>query len=463
MDIALGLANGDRNMRQDLAVHFGEERLPRYTSYPTAPHFSSTVDSCTYAAWLAAIPREATASLYLHVPFCRSMCWYCGCHTQVSRDDEPIVAYARALRSEIELVRRRVGRSMRVDQIHFGGGTPTIVGPKLFADLLGTARCSFLVSPAAEIAVELDPRVLDRAMIETLGRCGVTRASFGIQSFDPVVQSAINRMQTFEQTAAATDAVRAAGVARVNFDLLYGLPGQSVASCSETVRLCLTLRPDRFSVFGYAHVPSFKVHQRKIDAAALPNGLERHHQFEEIAGRLQDAGYRRIGLDHFCLPDDPLALAQDQDKLRRNFQGYTDDQTSVLIGLGASAIGKLPQGHLQNEVGARAYISRVAGGRLATAKGYALTPDDRARGEIIERIMCHLNVDIAQVCRRHGYASGAIVPPSTRLRDLVSKGAVTFDGERLSVTENARFLVRSVAAAFDAYLDSSGSKHSRAV
>jgi oxygen-independent coproporphyrinogen-3 oxidase len=178
---------------------------------------------------------------------------------------------------------------------------------------------------------------------------------------------------------------------------------------------------------------------------------------------LQDAGYRRIGLDHFCLPGDALAAAQDQGRLHRNFQGYTDDCTSILLGLGASAIGRLPQGYVQNEVGVRAYLSRVAAGRLATVKGYALTPDDRLRGEIIERLMCQLNVDIAQVCRVHGYASSRIIAPSARLRDLISKGAVTFDGARLSVQEDARFLVRSVAAAFDAYLDGSASKHSRAV
>ena len=306
-------------MRPELAAEFGEERLPRYTSYPTAPHFSAAVDSCAYAGWLAELPREASASLYLHVPFCRSMCWYCGCHTSVSRRDEPIMTYASALRSEIELLRRRIGRDVRVDHLHFGGGTPTIVGPGQFAGLVDTVRRCFSVALDAEIAVELDPRVLDRPMIDVLGQCGVSRASFGIQSFDPAVQSAINRVQTFADTAAAVEAIRSSGVSKLNFDLIYGLPNQSVASCLETVRLCLTLRPDRFSVFGYAHVPAFKPHQRKIQAASLPDGLERYYQFEAIAGALYDAGYRRIGLDHFCPPGDPLAKAQDSDRLHRNF------------------------------------------------------------------------------------------------------------------------------------------------
>ncbi len=450
-------------MRPDLAACYGQERLPRYTSYPTAPHFSAAIGPDTYAEWLKAIPRHATASLYLHVPFCRSMCWYCGCHTSVSRRDEPIAVYASALRCEIDLVSKQIERRIKVDHIHFGGGTPTILAPEIFADLIGSIRQSFFVLPAAEIAIEIDPRTLTGPMIDALAYGGVNRASLGVQSFDPVVQRAINRVQSFDETAAATKALRRAGVAGVNFDLIYGLPHQTVASCLDTVSQCVELRPDRFSVFGYAHVPTFKKHQRKIDDASLPDSLERHHQSDAIADALKQAGYLQIGLDHFALPDDGMAVAMRDGTLRRNFQGYTTDASNILLGFGASAIGLLPQGYVQNEVRTRGYSESIASGRLATVKGYGLTGDDRLRAEIIERIMCDFGVDLDPICARHGSVPEAMLKSSPRLQNLISDGVVELDGTSLALARDSRFLVRSVAAAFDAHLDGSKQLHSRAV
>jgi len=450
-------------MRPDLAACYGQERLPRYTSYPTAPHFSTAIGPDTYAEWLKAIPQHASTSLYLHVPFCRSMCWYCGCHTSVSRRDEPIAVYAAALRCEIDLVSRQIDRRIQVDHIHFGGGTPTIMAPETFTDLIGSLRHSFFVLPTAEIAVEIDPRTLTDQMIDALALGGVNRASLGVQSFDPVVQRAINRVQSFEETAAATTGLRRSGVTGVNFDVIYGLPHQTVASCLDTVRRCVELRPDRFSVFGYAHVPTFKKHQRKISDAALPDSLERLDQSDAIANALKEAGYLQIGLDHFALPDDEMALALRDGKLRRNFQGYTTDASNILLGFGASAIGHLPQGYVQNEVHTRAYTECIAGGRLPTVKGYALTDDDRLRAEIIERIMCDFGVDLDQICARHGSVPDAMLKSSPRLQGLISDGIVELDGASLSMADDSRFLVRSVAAAFDAHLDGSKQLHSRAV
>jgi oxygen-independent coproporphyrinogen-3 oxidase len=450
-------------MRPDLAACYGQERLPRYTSYPTAPHFSAAIGLDTYAAWLKAIPPNASASLYLHVPFCRAMCWYCGCHTSVARRDEPIAVYAAALRCEIDLVSQQIGRRLKVDHVHFGGGTPTIMAPETFADLIGSIRHSFFVRPSAEIAVEIDPRRLTQPMIEALAFGGVNRASLGVQSFDPVVQRAINRVQSFDATAAATRSLRRAGISGINFDLIYGLPHQTVASCLDTVRRCVELRPDRFSVFGYAHVPAFKKHQRRIEGASLPDSLERHRQSEAIAGALTRAGYVQIGLDHFAVPGDGMAAARRDGTLRRNFQGYTTDTSSILLGIGASAIGHLPQGYVQNEVGTRAYSESIASGRLATVKGYALTSDDRLRAEIIERIMCDFGADLGQICARHGSAPEAMLRSSPRLQDLISDGIVELNGASLAVTDESRFLVRSVAAAFDAHLDASKQLHSRAV
>jgi oxygen-independent coproporphyrinogen-3 oxidase len=450
-------------MRPDLAACYGQERLPRYTSYPTAPHFSTAIGPDTYAEWLKAIPQHASTSLYLHVPFCRSMCWYCGCHTSVSRRDEPIAVYAAALRCEIDLVSRQIDRRIEVDHIHFGGGTPTIMAPETFTDLVGSLRHSFFVLPTAEIAVEIDPRTLTDQMIDALALGGVNRASLGVQSFDPVVQRAINRVQSFEETAAATTGLRRSGVTGVNFDVIYGLPHQTVASCLDTVRRCVELRPDRFSVFGYAHVPTFKKHQRKIRDASLPDSLERLDQSDAIANALQEAGYLQIGLDHFALPDDEMAVALQDGRLHRNFQGYTTDASNILLGFGASAIGHLPQGYVQNEVHTRAYTECIASGRLPTVKGYALTDDDRLRAEIIERIMCDFGVDLDQICARHGSVPDAMLKSSPRLQGLISDGIVELDGASLSMADDSRFLVRSVAAAFDAHLDGSKQLHSRAV
>ena len=389
-------------MRIDLAASYGEERLPRYTSYPTAPHFSPAIGADTYAKWLAELPAGTSASLYLHVPFCREMCWYCGCHTQIVRRDDLVAAYQRTLRSEIARVADTIGRRIKVEHIHFGGGTPTIMTPEAFSELMAAMREAFFVLPSAEIAVEIDPRTLTADMVEAMRLSGVNRTSLGVQSFDPVVQRAINRVQSFEQTAEVVDMLRSAGIQGVNFDLIYGLPHQTVASCLDTVRRALMLAPDRFSVFGYAHVPAFKKHQRMIDEAVLPDGLARHDQACAIADALKQAGYVQIGLDHFARPDDAMALAFAERTLRRNFQGYTTDQSEVLLGFGASAIGHLPQGYVQNQVQIGAYAESIAAGRLATAKGYRLSDDDRLRADIIERIMCEFGVDLGEICARHG-------------------------------------------------------------
>lgn len=450
-------------MRSDLAHSYGQDRLPRYTSYPTAPHFSAAIGEADYLGWLKSLPIRQSASIYLHVPFCRSMCWYCGCHTSVTKHDDPIAIYTGGLRTEARLVAQTIGERLPISHIHFGGGTPTIMTPETFIDLVGTLRHSFSVQPEAEIAVEIDPRTLIEPMAEALGCCGVNRASLGIQSFDPAVQRAINRLQSFEQTALSIERLRRAGVDRLNFDLIYGLPLQTVDSCLETVAKCIELRPDRFSVFGYAHIPSFKKHQRKIDEHALPNSIERHLQSEAIADALIDAGYVRIGFDHFALPEDNLAVAKRERRLRRNFQGYTDDLADTLIGLGASAIGRMPQGFVQNVVTTRDYLARIAEDRLATAKGYAFTEDDRFRADIIERVMCDMSVDLSRIAKSHNRDPKSAIVDRSRLESLIADGAVIMEDDRISVSDGAEFLVRSVASAFDAHLGRSTATHSRAV
>ncbi|RUU61951.1 oxygen-independent coproporphyrinogen III oxidase [Mesorhizobium sp. M2C.T.Ca.TU.009.01.2.1] len=440
----------------------GEARLPRYTSYPPSPEFSPTVGSDTYAAWLSGLPSAAPASLYLHVPFCRSMCWYCGCHTTITAKDQPVVEYLDLLRKEIDMVATRAPQPLPVDRVHFGGGTPTIVAPAGFVALTDLLRDRFGFADAAEIAVEVDPRTLTIEMAGALGGAGVSRASLGVQSFDPVVQRAVNRVQSEETTIEAVDRLRLSGVSGINFDLIYGLPHQTVRSCIDTANAAAAMRPDRVAVFGYAHVPSFKKHQRMIDEAALPDGVARMEQALAIAEALVAAGYVQIGLDHFALPDDDLAQAEVAGKLRRNFQGYTTDNCETLIGFGASAIGHTHHGYVQNQVGLGFYAGSIASGQLATARGYRLTAEDRLRAEIIERLMCDFKADVPAICQRHGFDPAGLLAGNRRLSELVEDGVIDLAGGTIHVRRDHRFLVRAAAAAFDAYLHRSARSHSQA-
>jgi oxygen-independent coproporphyrinogen-3 oxidase len=328
--------------------------------------------------------------------------------------------------------------------------------------LIEKLRNAFDFRSDCSVAVEIDPRTLAAEMAEELGESGVDRASLGVQSFDPVVQAAVNRKQSVEQTNTTVSLLRASGVSSINFDLIYGLPHQTVQSCIETVNIAIQLRPERFAVFGYAHVPAFKKHQRLIDEAALPGAEERNAQAEAIASELVAAGYVQIGLDHFALPDDALSIASSRGEVRRNFQGYTTDTCETLIGLGASAIGKLPMGYVQNEVAIGTYADHVTSGVLATGKGYRLTCEDRLRARVIERLMCDFSVDLNSVTANSGFSADYLLTGNGRLRDLEADGVITIVGGKLAVRQEARFMIRAVAAAFDAYLGMSGRTHSKA-
>lgn len=438
------------------------ERIPRYTSYPTAPHFSPAVGAAQYAAWLDALPAQTSVSLYLHIPFCRSLCWYCGCTTTITRHTGPIDAYVRLLRREIDMVAERVGRR-RVVHLHWGGGTPTIIGPEAFTGLMEVLRDRFPFAPGAEIAVEIDPRRLDLAMARTLGQVGVTRASLGVQTFNPEAQRAVGRVQDLATTTACVDRLRGAGIEAINVDLLYGLPHETAESCRASVQAALTLAPARFSVFGYAHVPAVKKHQQVIPADTLPDAAARLHQEQAIGDALAAAGYRRIGLDHYALPDDPMTRALRHGELRRNFQGYTDDPAGALLGFGASSISRLPQGYAQNAADLRGWGERIAAGTLATSRGIALAPDDRLRGAIIEQLMCALRVNVPAVLEQAGFPAEWLDRELTALAPLAADGLVHVADGVITVPDSARNLVRRVASAFDAYLDPAHGRHAVAV
>jgi oxygen-independent coproporphyrinogen-3 oxidase len=440
---------------------FAARNVPRYTSYPTAPHFSETTGPDDYARWLAELPVAATLSLYLHVPYCTELCLYCGCHTKITRKRDPIDRYADRLIDEIGFVGALAGRRPCV-QLHWGGGTPSILGEAALARIAQKLADAFDLSALKEHAIELDPRRVTRPLARALASIGVNRASLGVQDFSPRVQQAIGRMQPFDVVERSVDLLREAGIARINIDLMYGLPRQTAREVLRSAALAASLQPQRLALFGYAHVPWFKKHQRLIDDADLPTASERLEQARVAAEVLVGLGYTAIGLDHFAKPGDELALAAQAGRLHRNFQGYTADDADALIGFGASAIGRLPQGFVQNAVDIGGYSRAVAAGCAATAKGIAFTADDILRGAIIERLMCDYAVDLAAVSSDIR-AAARFAAEIESLAPLVREGFARIEGHRIAVTQEGRPFVRLVAAAFDSYLAANKSRHSAAV
>jgi oxygen-independent coproporphyrinogen-3 oxidase len=433
--------------------------VPRYTSYPTAPHFSPSVDAQIYAAWLDDLPAGSRLSLYLHVPYCASLCWYCGCCTKAAQRYEPVAQYLPSLYAEIAAIAQRVPADHSVAHIHWGGGSPNILSPDDIAALADAQRRHFRAAAETEFAVEIDPRGLHEVRVAAFARAGVTRVSLGVQDFDPKVQAAINRRQSFEETLYAAEMFRANGIGAINVDLVYGLPYQTRDGVRETVAQVLALRPDRIAVFGYAHFPTRLKHQTQIDEATLPDVLERFAQATRIGRALTRAGYIRVGLDHYAVPGDPLASG----RFNRNFQGYTTDAADALIGLGASAIGRLPQGYVQNHASTADYARRVAAGGLATARGIALTESDRMRGFVIERLMCDLAFPARELRLRYGNASEEILDEAQALLAADQDKLVESDGEAFRITDRGRPFVRAIAACFDAYFDSAAARHAPGV
>lgn len=449
-------------MNQDLLTKY-DKPVPRYTSYPTAPHFSPDIGGARYGEWLAGLGPEQPLSLYVHVPFCDTLCWFCGCHTRVVRRYDSIKSYMMTVAAEAGLVAAALTGRHRLAHLHFGGGSPSILKPVEIAAFGGHVRRLFDIDDKFEFAVEIDPRDIDEQAIQAWAEAGATRASIGVQDFDPRVQQAINRVQSFAQTETCVARLRAAGIAAINIDLIYGLPHQTVATARSTAEQVAALRPNRVAIFGYAHVPWMKPHQRLLPEAALPGTLERLAQAEAAAGPLADAGYVRVGLDHFALPEDDMAQAAGAGRLARNFQGYTTDAAPVLIGLGASSIGTLPQGYVQNEIDLRRYTTAIREGRLATARGIAVSPEDKVRRTIIERLMCDMEADVADICANQNLPPADFVAEFEQLTGAAADGLVELAPPRIRITERGRPFLRTVCAVFDSYLPANKARHSRAL
>jgi oxygen-independent coproporphyrinogen-3 oxidase len=439
----------------------GQQSVPRYTSYPTAPNFSASVDAKNHANWLASIPSSATLSLYLHVPFCVELCHYCGCNTKATRRREPVESYTRDLIAEIALAAKHAG-SKKVRRIHWGGGTPSILGQDGLAHVYRSISSYFDLSRLQEHAIELDPRRLDSATLASLAEIGVNRANLGVQEFSEPVQKAIGRIQPFEVVELAVKNLRDAGITNIGVDLMYGLPLQTVEDVQFSATLAARLRPQRVAIFGYAHVPWFKRQQSLIDPRTLPNSESRLSQSTAAQRAWTELGYTSVGIDHFALPDDALSLAAARGVLRRNFQGYTDDDSPVLLGLGASAISRFPGGFTQNHPATSAYKSALDSGTFATTRGVSLTADDILRAEIIERLMCDFSVDIDRLVRKRE-TSAIFSYELAKIDQLSAKGIVRRTGRKISVTNCGKPFVRIIASVFDCYLSRGATRHSQAV
>lgn len=435
-------------------------RVPRYTSYPTAPHFHAGVDGGTYRDWLAALPSGTPLSLYFHVPFCDTLCWFCACHTTAVNNYRPVRAYCDMLLTELAMVADALGSRHAVSHIHWGGGSPTMLNGDDMLRLDDAMRSRFDVLEDAEFAVEIDPRGFTADMARNLAACGVTRASIGIQDMDPQVQRAINRVQSVTEVSDCVHRLRDHGIHDINLDLVYGLPYQTARGMAANLELAIRLAPQRTAVFGYAHVPFFKKHQALIPESALPSLRERLALAQQVETALQQAGYQAVGIDHFALPQDPLAVAARNGSLHRNFQGYTVDSAPALLGLGASAIGALPQGYIQNATTVAQWRTMLDAHELPAVKGIALSAEDRLRHDAIESVMCFLTVNLAEVCIRNGRAADALDWALDPLNDLRAAGAVSVQGRVIRVDPRQRAAARLVGAVFDDYLRRGIARHS---
>ena len=440
-----------------------DARVPRYTSYPTAPHFSAAVDAAVYRTWLGRLPDEAALSLYVHVPFCAQLCWYCGCHTTAVNRPEPVESYADTVLAEIDLVTAAIGRRLAVRHVHWGGGTPTLMPPRRLAEIMDRLRARFAFDASTEIAVEIDPRTATEDVLDGLVAMGCNRASLGVQDFDPKVQESVNRVQSWETTRACADALRARGIRSINVDLMYGLPHQTAEGTVETVGRALDLGPDRVAVFGYAHVPWMKKQQLLLPEDALPGQMERWAQLQVTERVITSRGYRSIGLDHYALPEDDLSAALDAESLHRNFQGYTTDTAPVLVGFGASSIGSLPEGYVQNAAALPEWRDKVRAGEIPTKRGIALSAEDRLRRDVIEQLMCQGRVNLGRIAARHGADPEKLREVAPKLQAMAADGVVDWDGDTIAVRPEARPFVRTVAAVFDTYLKPDQARHARVV
>ena len=431
---------------------------PRYTSFPTADRFVEAFTADDYAQALAqrrsgVAARPLPLSLYVHIPFCESLCYYCACNKIITKHHDRAASYLRYLGREVDLHTEHMGVGQAISQLHLGGGSPTFLSDTELRELMAMLRRSFTLAPGGEYSIEIDPRTVDAARLDTLAQLGFNRLSFGVQDFDPAVQKAVHRIQPAEQVFALVEAARARGFESINVDLIYGLPRQSPESFERTLVQINQLRPDRIALYAYAHLPTRFKPQRRIAAGDLPSGAAKVSMLSRSLAALGRAGYVYVGMDHFALPDDALAIAKRQGRLHRNFQGYSTQPDCDLIGLGVSSIGRIGATYSQNAKTMEEYCDLLDQGRFPVVRGLAMSRDDLVRRAVIMALMCQgqvqfESIELAYLVEFRTYFSKELQD----LQTLVDQGLVTLDATGIQVTAQGWFFVRAVAMVFDRYL-----------
>ncbi len=437
--------------------------VPRYTSYPTAPQFKSGEGPDLLREMFSCLDGREPVSVYVHIPFCDRLCWFCGCNTKHTNRYQPVENYMGYVVEELALLRKQMPGKQPISHLHLGGGSPSLLTmPDMFA-LRAALETVFDFDANTEVSVEIDPSDSNQEMLDGLKAIGITRASIGVQDFHPDVQKAINRPQTFADTARVVDQLRSIGVSSINMDALYGLPLQSEKRLLNTLKKCASLQPDRMALFGYAHVPWMKKHQQMIKQEDLASPAERFEHASKGSEYLKSAGYDAIGIDHFAKPTDSMAISAKNGTLHRNFQGYTTDNAKTMIGVGASSIGYFENGYIQNLVATGQYQASIKNGTLSADKGYRLTEDDRMRADFIERLMCDLCVDLAEMQQRHKQLFPVLLAEITAACRNDQLGLCKFENNIFTVPEEARAFTRIVASWFDAHFAPAKQKFSQAV
>lgn len=438
--------------------------VPRYTSYPTAPHFKEQFSRDTYKEWLNSLPQGASLSLYLHIPFCDEICFYCGCHTKATKQYDPVKDYTDWIVSEIKMLSKEIPSHCHVKHLHFGGGSPTILRPDEFNMIMDTLHDHFTFSDNAEKALEGDPRSMENGKLKAYAAQGINRISLGVQDFDEKVMEAINRVQSYDVVYDCVERMRTHGINKLNMDFIYGLPYQTLEGTEKAMHQALTMQPDRLALFGYAHVPWMKKHMRLIKDETLPDNSLRYDLFQTSAQILTNNGYDAIGIDHFAKKEDEMAVQAREGRLRRNFQGYTTDASDALVGFGVSSISELPQGYVQNQPHNILYKNALSElNAIPVYRGIELTPEDQLRKKVIEHLMCNFAVDLGTICKTYDFPENFLDDNLNELSNLVHDGFVSIEGRNVRITPDAKQLVRIVASAFDSYFKSGTAKHSKAV
>ena len=433
---------------------------PRYTSYPTADRFVEAFTADDYTQALAQRRSGAAAmtlplSLYVHIPFCESVCYYCACNKVITRHHDKAATYLRYLSREVDLHTERLGLGQMVTQLHLGGGTPTFLSDEELRDLLGMLKRSFRLAPGGEYSIEVDPRTVSPERLDVLAEIGFNRLSFGVQDFDATVQKAVHRVQPADQVFALMEAARERGFESINVDLIYGLPQQTPESFDRTLALMTQLKPDRIALYAYAHLPERFKPQRRIITIELPGAAAKVTMMSRSMSALLDAGYVYVGMDHFALPNDSLAVAKRQGRLHRNFQGYSTQPDCDLIGLGVSSIGRIGATYSQNAKTLEEYYDSLDNGKFPVVRGLALSRDDLVRRAVIMALMCqgHVSFESIELAYLVDFAH-YFSQEMSALESLQEQGLVTLDSTGIQVTADGWFFVRAVAMVFDRYLQS---------